>query len=159
MLVANSVQLNETATRKLVGEYADLFKGIGKMKGVQVDLDVDPAILPVAQPHTRPKLEVEKLMADDIIEKVNKPTSWVSPVEITLKQSANEIRLNVEMKESNKTIPRAHTVMPTLDDIIHKLNGATVFLHLDMNHGYQKLELKENSCDITTFATHVGLYR
>ena len=33
VLVANSVQLNETAVRKLVGEYADLFKGIGKMKG------------------------------------------------------------------------------------------------------------------------------
>ena len=161
VLVANSVQLNETAVRKPVGEYADLFKGIGKMKGVQVDLDVDPAILPVVQPHRGPKLEVEleKLMADDIIEKVNKPTSWVSPVEITLKQSVNEIRLNVEMRESNKTIPRAHTVMPTLDDIIHKLNGATVFLHLDMNHGYHQLELKENGCDITTSATHVGLYR
>ena len=63
------------------------------------------------------------------------------------------------MRESNKTIPRAHTVMPTLDDIIHKLNGATMFSRLDLNHGYHQLELKENLCDITTSATHVGLYR
>ena len=78
VLVANLVQLNETAINKLVGECADLFKGIGKMKGVQVDLHVDPAILRVAQPHrrisfsVRPKLEeeLEKLMADHIIEKV-----------------------------------------------------------------------------------------
>ena len=28
-----------------------------------------------------------------------------------------------------------------------------------MNHGYHQLELKENSCDITAFATRVGLYR
>ena len=28
-----------------------------------------------------------------------------------------------------------------------------------MNHGYHQLELTENSRDITTFATHVGLYR
>ena len=64
VLVGNSFQSNETAISKLVGEYADLFKGIGKMKGVQVDLHVDPVILPVAQPHRRPKLEVEleKLM-------------------------------------------------------------------------------------------------
>ena len=137
------------------------------MKGVQVDLHVDPVIWPVAQPHrripfsVRPKLEVElqKLMADDIIEKVDKPSGWVSPVEITLKWSDDEIRSNVEMRESNKAIPRAHTVMPTLDYIIHKLNGATVFSHLDMNHGYHQLELKENSCDMTTFATHVFLYR
>ena len=75
-------------------------------------------------------------MANDIIEKVDKPTSWVSPVEITLKWSVNEIQLNVEMREANKTIPCVLTVTPTLDDIIHKLNGATEFSHLDMNHGY-----------------------
>ena len=117
-----------------MGEYADLFKGIGKMKGVQVDLHVDPAILRVAQPHrripfsVRPRLEeeLEKLMADDIIEKVDKPTSWDSPVEITLKWSVDEIQLNVEMREANKAIPCAYTVMATLDDIIHKLNGASV---------------------------------
>ena len=82
-----------------------------------------------------------------------------SPVEITLKRSFDEIRLNVEMREANEAIPCVHTVMSTLDDIIHELNGATMFLHLDMNHGYHQLELKENGCDITTFATHVGLYR
>ena len=60
VLVANSVQSNETAISNLVGEYADLFKGIGiKVKGMQVDVHVNPAILPLAQPHRRPKLEVE----------------------------------------------------------------------------------------------------
>ena len=165
--VANTVQSEETITSNLLKEYADLFRGIGKMKGVKVDLHVDPAITPVAQAHrripfsVRPKLEaeLEKLEADDIIERVEKPTSWVSPVVITPKRSSNEIRLNVDMREANKAIPRTHTVMPTLDDIINELNGATVFSHLDMNHGYHQLELKENSRDITTFATHVGLYR
>lgn len=65
----------------------------------------------------------------------------------------------MDVREANKAIPCAHTVIPTLDDIIQELNGATMFSHLDMNHGYHQLELKENSCDITTFATHVGLYR
>ena len=92
MLAANSVQLSETATSKLVGEYADLSKGIEKMKGVQVDLQVDPAILPVER------------MANDIIGKVDKPTSWVSPVVITLKLSVKEVRLNVDMRVGNKAI-------------------------------------------------------
>ena len=165
--VANTVQSEETISSNLLKEYADLFRGIGKMKGVKVDLHVDPAITPVAQAHrripfsVRPKLEaeLEKLDADDIIERIEKPTSWVSPVVITPKRSSNEIRLNVDMREANKAVPRAHTVMPTLDDITNELNGATVFSHLDMNHGYHQLELKENSRDITTFATHVGLYR
>ena len=83
------------------------------MKGVKVDLHVDPAITQVAQAHrripfsVRPKLEAEldKLDADDIIERIEKPTSWVSPVVITPKRSSNEIRLNVDMKEANKDEP------------------------------------------------------
>ena len=84
---------------------------------------------------------MEKLEADDIIERVEKPTSWVSPVVITSKRSSNEIRLNLDMREANKAIPQTHTVMPTLDDIINELNahGATVFSHLDMNDGYHQL--------------------
>ena len=55
------------------------------------------------------------LIADDIIDKVEKPTSWVSPVVITPKRFVNEIRLNVDMREANKAITREHTVMPTRD--------------------------------------------
>ena len=136
--VANTVQSKETITSNLLKEYADLFRGIGKMKGEKVDLHVEPAITPVAQAHrripfsVRPKLEaeLEKLEADDVIERVEKPTSWVSPVVITPKRSSNEIRLNVDMREANKAILRTHTVMPTLDDIINELNRATVFSHL-----------------------------
>ena len=129
----------ETFTSKLLEEYADLFQGIGKMEGAQVDLHVDRTVTPVAQPHRkipfseRTKLEakLEKLIGDDVIEKVGEPTSWVSPVVITPKRTANEIRLNVDMREANKAIPRTHTVMPTLEDITHELNGATVLSHLD----------------------------
>lgn len=72
-------------------------------------------------------------------------------------RTTNEIRLNVDMGEANKTIPQTHVIIPTLEDITHELNGATVFAHLDMNHGYHQLELQENSRNITTFSTHVGL--
>ena len=123
--VANTVQSKETITSNLLKENADLFRGIGKMKGEKVDLHVEPVITPVAQARrgilfsVRPKLEAELeiLEADDIIERVEKPTSWVSPVVITPKRSSNEIRLNVNMREANKAILRTHTVMPTLDDI------------------------------------------
>ena len=168
VMMANAVRTHpEKFTSKLLEEYNDLFHGIGKMEGVKVDLHVDRAVTPVAQPHrrvpfsVRQKLEaeLEKLLEDDVIEKVEEPTSWVSPVVITPKRTANEIRLNVDMREANKAIPRTHTIMPTLEDITHELNGAAVFSHLDMNHGYHQLELEENRRDVTTFSTHVGLYR
>ena len=63
--MANTVQSEETITSNLLKEYADLFRGIGKMKGVKVNLHVDLAITLVAQAHrrilfiVRPKLEAD----------------------------------------------------------------------------------------------------
>lgn len=111
VVITNAIRTDsEMFTSKLLEEYADLFLGIGKMEGVQVDLHVDRTVTPVAQPHrripfsVRPKLEaeLERLIRDDVIEKVEVPTSWVSPVVITPKRTANEIRLNVDMREANK---------------------------------------------------------
>ena len=49
--------------------------------------------------------------------------------------------------------------MPTIDELINDLNGANVFSKLDLRAGYHQLELHEDSRYITTFSTHIGLYR
>ncbi|CAB4016982.1 Hypothetical predicted protein, partial [Paramuricea clavata] len=49
--------------------------------------------------------------------------------------------------------------MPTVDDLITDLNGATVFSKLDLSSGYHQFELSPESRNITTFSTHVGLRR
>ena len=48
--------------------------------------------------------------------------------------------------------------MPTLDEVVHDLNGAKVFSKLDLNQGYQ-LVLHPDSRHITTLSTHPGLFR
>ena len=63
------------------------------------------------------------------------------------------------MRMPNKAIQRERQPMPTVDDLIHKLNGATVFTNLDLRAGYHQLSLAEESRHITTFATHKGLHR
>ena len=94
-------------------------------------------------------------MEQDIIEKVNEPTGWVSPP----KKDESQIRLKVDMRVANQAIPRRHTQHPTIDDVVNELSGSTVFSHLDMSKGYHQLELKESSRNVTTFSTHIGLYR
>ena len=42
---------------------------------------------------------------------------------------------------------------------MEKFNGHTIFSRVDMNHGYHQIELEDESRDITTFSTHVGLFR
>ena len=64
------------------------------------------------------------------------------------------------MREANKAISRERHLLPTLsDEVIHDLNGATVFSKLDLNQGYHQLPLHPDSKHITTFSTHMGLFR
>ena len=43
--------------------------------------------------------------------------------------------------------------------MIGDLNGAKIFSKLDLNQGYNQLELAPESRYITTFSTHLGLMR
>ena len=102
--------------------------------------------------------ELERLENLDIIEKVTGPTPWVSPIVVVPKRSA-QVRLCMDMREANKAVTREKHLMPTIDDLVADLNGATVFSKLDLSSGYHQLELEPEIRQITTFSTHVGLRR
>ena len=63
------------------------------------------------------------------------------------------------MREANKAATREKHLMPTIDDLVADLNGATVLSKLDLSSGYHQLELEPESRHITTFSIHVGLRR
>ena len=65
----------------------------------------------------------------------------------------------MDMREANKAITRERHLMPTLDEVIHDLNGAKVLSKLDLNQGYHQLVLHPDPRHITTFSTHLGLFR
>ena len=142
--VANTVETEPSTVEELLGKFSDTFEGIGKMKGIKVDLNIDADVKPVAQPlrripfSVRPKIgeEVRRLQEEDIIEKIDKPTSWISPTVITPKKNPKEIRLNVDTRVANGVIPRVNSITPTIEKLIQDLNGAQVFSHLDTNYGY-----------------------
>ena len=57
---------------------------------------------------------------------------------------------SVHMREANKAVQREKHLMPTMDELITDLNGATVFSTLDLASGYHQLELDPESRHITT---------
>ena len=69
------------------------------------------------------------------------------------------VRICVDMRITNKAIKHECHPMPTVEEIIHDLNGATVFSKIDLNAGYHQIELHPDSCFISTFLTHTGLKR
>ena len=125
----------------MCNEYSEIFNGIGKLKDFQVKIHTDESVKPVVQPHIRILLHIRKLVESelarleklDIIERVDGPTPWVSPIVVAPKQkNPNEIRLCVYMRLPNKAILRSRHITPTLDDMILDLNGTKVFSKCDL---------------------------
>ena len=49
--------------------------------------------------------------------------------------------------------------IPTIEEVLYDLKGATVYSKIDLKWGFHQVELEEDSRDITTFVTHRGLYK
>ena len=165
--VVQSVEQSESnRVESLVESYSDLFQGLGKLKGFQVQLHVDKDVQPIAQSHRRVPFHVrkhleEQLRCDEelgVIENTEGPTPWVSPVVVVPKKEG-KIRVCVDMRQVNKCIRRERHVTPTINEVITDLNGAKVFSKLDLNQGYNQLELAPESRYLTTFSTYLGLRR
>ena len=160
----NQITAETPEHERLIAQYPNLFKGIGNLKGVEVKLHIDKEVTPVAQQarqipfhlHKQVEKELEDLEAQGIIEDVEDPTPWVSPLVIIPKKKG-EVRLCIDMRMANNAIKRERYLTPTTDDLIRTLNGATVFSKLDLHSGYHQLSLSPKSHYITTFATHKGL--
>ena len=157
---------SQTLGAAMQEKYPEVFSGVGKLKDRTIQLHIDPNVKPVAQPirrtpfSLRSKVEekVQELIDLDIIEPATGPTLWVNPV-VVVPKSQGDIRLCIDMRRANEAILRERHPIPTVDEILHSLNGSKVFSKLDLRWGYHQLELTPDSREITTFVTHCGLFR
>ena len=171
--VSNSINHAYTSgsinTDQIVNKYPEILEErIGKLKDYEVKLHINPDVKAVAQPHRRipfhlrdkVEAEIRQLLEADVIEKVEGPTPWVSPIVVTPKpKQPDKIRMCVDMRAANAAIERERYITPTVDDIIGQVHGSSIFSKLDLRAGYHQLPLAQESRYITTFATHTGLYR
>ena len=154
------------STQDVVGEYEDVFKGVtGKLEG-KLHLELDQSVPPVQLPARRVPIavkdnlqaELERLSKLDIIQKVDKPTDWISSLVVTTKKSG-KIRLCIDPKPLNKALKRNHYPLPTIEDVLPQLSNARVFTVLDARNGFWHVQLDEPSSYLTTFNTPWGRYR
>lgn len=150
----------------VVARYADLFDGkLGLLEG-DVHLEADPNIAPVQMPlrrlpvalRDRVEAELRKMVDDDVIAPVTKPTRWVSALLVVAKQDGG-IRICVDPIPLNRALQRSVYYMPTIDDVLPKLSNAKIFSTVDAKSAFWQLKLDEDSSYLTTFETPFGRYR
>ena len=108
------------------------------MKDFELTLHIDRSAPPVVQPsqkipyNPRQKL-LEKLteLKENIIEKVEGPTTWVPPLIIVPKCDGN-IHIIVDMRVANQAIKRERHPIPTVEEIVQEMSGACHFSKLDL---------------------------
>ena len=166
MLAILKIEINSVSEENLLREFPRIFNGVGKLKDFQAKLHIDESVEPTPQKlrpspfGLREKIEekLEELVNHDVIEQVQGPTPWVSPV-VVVPKPTGDIRLCVDMRNANRAIVRERHPIPTVDDVLYQLNGSTIFRKLDLKWGFHQIELEEQSRNITTFVTHKGLHR
>ena len=164
----NNVSTKDAALDNIIAKHKSVFNGLGKLKGTAVKLDIDKTVTPKALPqrripyHIRDKVKtaLTELEKQDVIERVpdDQATPWVQPIVAVPKKDGN-VRICVDMRFPNEAIQRVRHPIPTVNDISVELNGAKYFTKLDLSQAYHQPVLDEQSRYITTFSTHIGLFR
>ena len=78
---------------------------------------------------------------------------------VIVPKNNGEIHLCVDMRQANQAIMWRWYPIPTVDEVLHTMNGSKVFSKLDVKWGYHQLKLSPESREITTFATPDGLFQ
>ena len=141
------------------------FDTVGNMPG-KYSIKIDTTV-PTVQ-HARCKVpihykeEIERKLLEmeqlQIIAPVTTPTEWVSSITYPTKQDGS-LRICLDPRDLNKAIIREHYKAPTLEEISHRLSGATVFSKMDAKNGFWSIHLDTPSSYLTTFNMHKGRYR
>ena len=103
------------------------------------------------------KAELEPLVSLNVIEKVDHPTDWVNSI-VLVEKSDGSIRICLDPKDLNKAIKHGFTQLPTPEEIMSMMAGATRFSKIDAL-GYWQIALNKESSNLLAFNTPFGRYK
>lgn len=159
------IHSNEHQTEYLLNKYKCVFEeDYCKIKDFQAHISVSenaspvfvkPRPIPYA-PRERVETEIDRLLESEIIEKVDR-SEWAAPV-VFVPKTDGSVRLCGDYKVTvNTFVNEEQYPLPTVQDLLSKLAGGTLFSKIDLTHAYQQSELDEQS-QYLTINTHLGLF-
>lgn len=155
------------------GKYPLLFEDkIGLMKGVEISIEVDPSVKPIQIPpypipvhlQDRTKAKLEQMERDGVIERVQGPFTWISPIHVVPKfepgtKKLAGVRITSNNKAVNKAIIHQKRYMPSIRDLTYSLSGMTVFSKVDIKDAFNQCSIADRCRHLTAFSTQWGTYQ
>ena len=92
-----------------------------------------------------------------VISCVTEPTPWCAGMAVVPKRSG-DVRICVDQRPLNNGVLRETYPIPSVDDSLARLAGATIFSKVDVNSGFWQIPLSEDSRHLTTFITPSGRF-
>lgn len=137
-----------------------------KIRDYVVKLEIDASMKPIQQSYRRipaalegkVEAKVTELLGKDIIEKIEHPPSWLSPVVPVVKENG-QLRLCVDMRKANQAVKKGFYAFASIEELIFSIEKPAKVSKIDMSNAYYLFELDPESRDITAFAVQSGNYR
>ena len=82
---------------------------------------------------------------------------WGAPV-LFVKKKDGTMRLCIDYRQLNKVTIKNRYPLPKIDDLFDQLQGANVFLKIDLRSRYHQIKIKEMDILKTAFRTRYGHY-
>ena len=127
------------------------------MRNYEIHLEIDEAVIPVAQPARRiphsmkqvVNTKLEEMRKQGIIEKFEGATPWLSSL-VVIPKKCGDVRLVVDMRKANTAFKRRRIQIPTVNEILQKMQGATVFTDFNeaQEAAFQKLKTTISSAPV-----------
>jgi len=146
--------------------FQDVFEGSGlitcRPHTIKLSDDATPVVHPARRIPFRLTDQFMKTLNEmekgQIIMKVTEPTEWVNQI-VVVRKPSGDLRICLDPGDLNRAIRREHYPMPTVSEIVTKVQGSKYFTTLDAKSGFLQIPLDKDSSYLTTFATPNGRYR
>lgn len=141
-------------------------KKFPKIEGYVVKLEIDETKKPVQQQfrkipealEEKVETKVKELLQMDVIEALDEPPTWLSPVVPVIKDGG-EVRICIDMRRANEAIRKGFYAFGSIEDLIFSIQRPMKLSKIDMSNAFHLFELDESSRNITAFAVKSGNYR
>ena len=161
----NAVSGSADVKTAIMEAYPTLFHGLGTLGDayeIQLKENAKPFSLYTARSipiplRDRVKEELVRMVSIGVISQVDQPTPWCAGIVVAPKRNG-DIRICIDLKALNESVLREVYPLPTVDETLAQLTGATVFSKLDANSGFWQIPLADSSRLLTTFITPFGRY-